>query len=86
MSPPPKNNSSFIQKKEYEKVFRLKGTKNKRFPYKFQVKLPYWCLEDVSFLSWVIGFGGHVKVKEPEKLKKTVYETGSSIVEVYQDY
>ncbi|MCL2925713.1 MAG: WYL domain-containing protein, partial [Trichodesmium sp. MAG_R04] len=86
MSPPPKNNSSFLQKKEYEKVFRLKGTKNKHFPYKFQVKLPYWCLEDVSFLSWVIGFGGHVKVKEPEKLKKTVYETGSSIVEVYQDY
>ena len=86
MSPPPKNNSSFIQKKEYEKIFRLKGTKNKRFPYKFQVNLPCWCLKDVSFLSWVIGFGGHVKVKEPEKLKKTVYNTASSIVEVYQDY
>ncbi len=29
MSPPPKDNSSFLQKKEYEKIFRLKGTKIK---------------------------------------------------------
>ena len=84
MSPPPKDNSSFLQKKEYEKIFRLKGTKNRNFPYKFQVKLPCWCLKDVSFLSWVIGFGHHVKVKEPKQLKDTVYQTGLSIVEVYE--
>ena len=84
MSPPPKEDSSFLQKKEYEKIFRLKGTKNRNFPYKFQVKLPCWCLKDVSFLSWVIGFGHHVKVKEPKQLKDTVYQTGLSIVEVYE--
>ena len=82
--PAKKRDRNFIEsQKEYEKIFRLKGTKNKNFPYKFQVKLPCWCLKDVSFLSWVIGFGHHVKVKEPKQLKDTVYQTGLSIVEVY---
>ena len=82
MSPPPQG-SSFIQKKEYEKIFDLEGTKNKHFPYRFRVELPCWCIEDVSFLSWVIGFGGHVKVKKPDELIDSVYEIGLGIVEVY---
>ncbi|MEB3340984.1 hypothetical protein [Okeania sp.] len=82
MSPPPKG-SSFIKDEEYEKVFCLAGTKDKIFPHQFRVELPYWCLKDVSFLSWVIGFGGHVKVIKPDELIDNVYKTGLGIVEVY---
>ncbi|NEP77944.1 MAG: WYL domain-containing protein [Okeania sp. SIO3B3] len=82
MSPPPKGNS-FVKDEEYQKVFCLSGTKDQHFPHRFRVELPYWCLKDVSFLSWVIGFGGHVKVVKPDELIDTVYETALGIVEAY---
>lgn len=37
----------------------------------------------MSFLSWVIGFGGYVKVKKLDELIDSVYEIGLGIVEVY---
>ncbi|NET45369.1 AAA family ATPase [Okeania sp. SIO2B3] len=83
MSPPPKG-SGFVKDEEYQKVFRLSGTQNRRFPHKFRVELPCWCLKDVNFLSWVIGFGGHVKVVKPDELIDSVYEVGLGIVEVYE--
>ena len=82
MSPPPKG-SSFIKDEEYQKVFCLSGTKDENFPHRFEVKLPRWSLKDVSFLSWLIPFGGHVKVVKPDELIDIVYETGLGIVEVY---
>ncbi|NEQ40460.1 MAG: WYL domain-containing protein [Okeania sp. SIO3I5] len=83
MSPPPKSNS-FLKDEKYQKIFCLPGTKDKNFPYRFQVELPYWCLKDVSFLSWVIMFGGHVKVVKPKELIDIVHKIGLDIVEVYE--
>ncbi|NEQ78442.1 MULTISPECIES: WYL domain-containing protein [unclassified Okeania] len=57
---------------------------DRRFLHRFRVELPGWCLKDVSFLSWVIGFGGHVKVVKPDGLIDTVYEVGLDIVEIYE--
>ncbi|NEP78912.1 MAG: WYL domain-containing protein, partial [Okeania sp. SIO3B3] len=82
MSPPPKDNS-FVKDEEYQKVFCLSGTKDQHFPHRFRVELPYWCLKDVSFLSWVIGFGSYVKVVKPDELIDIVYETALGIVEAY---
>lgn len=61
----------------------MEGIKNKYFFYWFRVELFCWCIEDVSFLSWVIGFGGYVKVKKLDELIDSVYEIGLGIVEVY---
>ncbi|NEP81822.1 MAG: WYL domain-containing protein [Okeania sp. SIO3B3] len=85
MSPPPKG-SGFVKDEEYKKVFCLSGTKDRHFPHRFRVELPCWCIKDVNFLSWIIGFGGHVKVVKPDELIDTVYETGLGIVEVYEDF
>ncbi len=82
MSPPPKG-SSFVKDEEYQKVFCLPGTKDEHFPHRFRVELPRWCLKDVSFLSWVIPFGGHVKVVKPDELIDIVHKIGLDIVEVY---
>ncbi len=83
ISPPPKG-SSFIKDEVYQKVFCLPGTKDKHFPYRFEVKLPRWNLKDVNFLSWVIGFSGHVKVVKPKELIDIIYQSGLDIVEVYE--
>lgn len=83
MSPPPKG-SSFVKDEEYQKVFCLPGTKDEHFPHQFQVKLPRWSLKDVSFLSWVIPFGGHIKVVKPKEFIYIVRKIGLEIVEVYE--
>ncbi len=83
MSPPPKG-SSFVKDEEYQKVFCLPSTKDEHFPHRFEVKLPRWSLKDVSFLSWVLPFGGHIKVVKPKELIDIIHQIGLDIVEVYE--
>ncbi|WP_143855697.1 WYL domain-containing protein [Nostoc sp. 'Peltigera membranacea cyanobiont' 232] len=39
---------------------------------------------DVEFLRWIVGFGGNVKVTQPEALMVKVKAIGDAIVRVYE--
>lgn len=65
-------------------IFCLKKTTDKDFPNRFRVILPKWSLGDVEFLRWIVGFGGNVKVAEPEALMVKVKGIGDAIVRVYE--
>lgn len=65
-------------------IFCLKKTTDKHFPNRFQVVLPKWYLGDVEFLRWIVGFGGNVKVVQPEELVVKVKEIGEAILKVYE--
>lgn len=65
-------------------IFCLNKTKDKCFPNRFQVILPKWYLGDVEFLRWIVGFGGNVKVVQPEELVVKVKEIGEAILKVYE--
>ncbi|NEO90683.1 MAG: WYL domain-containing protein [Moorea sp. SIO3G5] len=47
--------------------------------------MPKWALEDVDFFRWIIGFGGQVKVVQPQELVDKVKKIGAEICRVYQD-
>ncbi|OLT64020.1 MULTISPECIES: WYL domain-containing protein [Moorena] len=80
MSPPLTGKSSFSKS-----LFSLPKTKDPNFPNRFQVILPKWALEDVDFFPWIIGFGGQVKVIQPQELVDKVKKIGAEICRVYQD-
>lgn len=68
---------------ENKTLFSLSGTKDKRFPHRYRVKLPCWCVEDYDFHRWILGFGGQVKVVSPDKLQQIIKQKGSAIARVY---
>ncbi|NES87387.1 MAG: WYL domain-containing protein [Moorea sp. SIO1G6] len=80
MSPPLTANPSLPKS-----LFSLPKTKDPNFTNRFQVILPKWALEDVDFFPWIIGFGGKVKVIQPQELVDKVNKIGADICRVYQD-
>ncbi|MEH1885525.1 MULTISPECIES: WYL domain-containing protein [unclassified Nostoc] len=80
MSPPVEGGRLMLPKS----IFCLKKTTNKQFPNRFRVVLPIWYLGDVEFLRWIVGFGGNVKVVQPEELVAKVKGIGEAILKVYQ--
>jgi predicted DNA-binding transcriptional regulator YafY len=66
-----------------QKLYSLSPTQDSQFPHRFQVILPHWSLEDVDFIRWIVGFGGQVKVHQPEVLQKRVYLIGEEIQKLY---
>ncbi|MCG6133963.1 MAG: WYL domain-containing protein [Nostoc sp. LLA-1] len=66
-------------------IFSLAGTGDKHFPHRFQVTLPQWCLNDVDFLRWIIGFDGNVKVIKPQALIEKIKAKGEAIVNLYKN-
>ncbi|MBD2247401.1 WYL domain-containing protein [Nostoc sp. FACHB-888] len=80
MSPPVEGGRLMLPKS----IFCLKKTTNKRFPNRFRVVLPTWYLDDVEFLRWIVGFGGNVKVVQPEKLVAKIKGIGEAILAVYK--
>ncbi|MEH1793490.1 WYL domain-containing protein [Nostoc sp.] len=80
MSAPVKGGKLMLPKS----IFCLKKTTDKDFPNRFRVILPKWSLGDVEFLRWIVGFGGNVKVTQPEALMVKVKAIGGAIVRVYE--
>ncbi|MDF5706670.1 MAG: WYL domain-containing protein [Nostoc sp. S4] len=80
MSPPVEGGRFKLPKS----IFCLKRTTDKQFPNCFRLILPKWYINDVEFLRWIVGFGGHVKVAQPEKLRLKVKETGKAIARIYE--
>ncbi|MEH2334953.1 WYL domain-containing protein [Nostoc sp.] len=80
MSPPVEGGRLMLPKS----IFCLKKTTDKLFPNRFRVILPKWYLGDVEFMRWIVGFGGNVKVAQPEELVVKVKGIGEAIVRVYE--
>jgi len=66
-------------------LFSLSKSKDKQKPYRFQVTLPEWSLNDFDLIRWILGFGGEVTVHKPEILKQKIIELSSNTIRVYQD-
>jgi predicted DNA-binding transcriptional regulator YafY len=64
-------------------IFCLEPSEDKGFPHRFRLVLPKWYLQDVDFFRWVIGFGGSVKVVEPQEFIDKIRETAKAIVQIY---
>jgi len=55
-----------------QSVFRLAGSKDPNFPYRFRVTVPIWSVDDVDFKRWILGFGEQVKVVAPETFRQKI--------------
>jgi hypothetical protein len=67
-----------------ETVYSLARTADPKFPHRFQIILPQWSLEDVDLLGWILGFGGQVKVVEPQSLVERVKAMTSELAKLYK--
>ncbi|MGB5966998.1 MAG: ATP-binding protein [Spirulinaceae cyanobacterium] len=76
MSPAPGKSSS--------RMFTLKPTGDKKFPYRFQVTLPSWSLDDVDLLTWVVAWGEKIKVIRPQKLVDYVTDFAINLSQLYE--
>ncbi|MGK7891643.1 MAG: AAA family ATPase [Leptolyngbyaceae cyanobacterium] len=65
-------------------LFGLKPTGDPRYPHRLKAVLPVWSFrKDVELRSWILRFGGKVKVVKPEGWARVIREYGEEIVEVY---
>jgi predicted kinase len=65
-------------------IFCLEPTGNARFPHRLQATLPIWVLrDDFELQSWIMGFGGHVRVVQPESLAAKLKAQAQAIVDAY---
>ncbi len=80
MSPPVDGGNYKLPKS----IFSLKKTDNQKFPNRFRVVLPKWCLGDVELRRWIIGFGGNVKVVQPRELVDIIQGMAQAIIDIYQ--
>ncbi len=64
-------------------LFSLEKSPDSRFPNRLEVTLPRWCADSIDLRTWLAGFGGQVKIVEPEELREKVRKIGEGIVGVY---
>ncbi|MBE9055023.1 WYL domain-containing protein [Sphaerospermopsis sp. LEGE 08334] len=65
-------------------IFCLEKTEDNKFPHRFQIKLPQWCLEDIELLRWILGFKAGVKVVKPQLLVDKIKQIGEDMVNIYR--
>jgi predicted kinase/predicted DNA-binding transcriptional regulator YafY len=64
-------------------LFSLPQTGDLDFPHRLKLILPRWSLEDVDLWRWIVGFGGNVKVIQPDDLVHRVKGIGEGICRLY---
>lgn len=69
---------------EKDSIYTLPTSPDSQFPYRFQVTLPKWSVQDVDLKSWILGFGGQVKVIQPKELREKIKCEGEEISCHYQ--
>jgi predicted kinase len=62
----------------------LSNSQDAIYPNRLKTTLPNWSIDDVDFLRWIVGFGGHVKVASPPSLAEKVQTIGQQITQTYQ--
>ncbi|RUT03871.1 hypothetical protein DSM106972_047850 [Dulcicalothrix desertica PCC 7102] len=65
-------------------IFKLPRTSDAVFPNRFQVKLPKWSLSDIDLKRWILGFGGNIRVVQPDSLANEIKLTGENILKAYE--
>jgi len=80
MSPPLGNKPT---SRRLKSIFSLSPSPDPEFPHRFQVTFPKWSLEDVDLWRWVAGFGGNVKVVQPQPLIEKIQDIGAGICRLY---
>ncbi len=73
----------FFQEDDKFSPIYLTPSPDPEFPNRLQIKLPKWSLNDVSFLRWIVGFDGNLKIHTPPELVKKIKKIGQEIVKVY---
>ncbi len=58
-------------------MFSLRKTSDPQHPHRCRIRLPQWSLEDPDFHSWLLGFGGQVKVVSPDRLREILSQKGN---------
>ena len=80
MSPPLGNKPT---SRRLKSIFSLSQSPDPEFPHRFQVTFPKWSLQDVDLWRWVAGFGGNVKVVQPQPLIDKIQDIGAGICRLY---
>ncbi len=70
--------------RQLKSIFSLPKTDDPNFPNRFRVTLPKWSLHDVDLWRWIAGFGGQVKVVQPQELVDKIKRIGTEICWVYE--
>ncbi|MBL1208387.1 AAA family ATPase [Geminocystis sp. GBBB08] len=81
MTKPSKSISNFSH---HQSLFTLNKSKDIEKPYRFQVTLPQWSLQDYDLLRWILGFGGQVKVHKPQELQDKIIQLSTNTLKVYE--
>jgi hypothetical protein len=69
---------------EGETIFVLPPTGDPKYPYRCQLTLPCWTIEDIDLRRWIIGFGDKVKVVQPSEIREQIKLMGDGISKLYQ--
>ena len=69
---------------EGETIFVLPPTGDPNYPYRCQLSLPCWTIEDIDLRRWIIGFGDKVKVVQPLEIREQIKLMGDGISKLYQ--
>ncbi len=64
-------------------MFVLPQTGDSNFPHRFQVTLPSWSVYDIDLQRWILGFGGNIKVMQPQAIVEQIKTIGDAISHVY---
>ncbi|WP_261201400.1 WYL domain-containing protein [Laspinema olomoucense] len=73
----------FLQEDDKLSPIYLTPSPDPEFPNRLQIKVPKWSLNDVTFLRWIVGFDGNLKIHTPPELVKKIKKIGQEIVRVY---
>lgn len=73
----------FFQEEDKISPIYLTPSPDPEFPNRLQIKVPKWSLNDVTFLRWIVGFDGNLKIHTPPELVKKIKKIGQEIVKLY---
>lgn len=79
MSKPPNSSIHYDDKS----IYSLDNNKDELRPYRFQVILPQWSLNEFDFLKWILGFGDQVKVVQPKQLRDKIIDLAQKTLNTY---
>ena len=82
MSSPPQGS---LYSASNNSLFSLGKSKDKLRPYRFQVSLPKWSLQDFELIRWILGFGRQVYVEKPLELRNKIIEIVQDTINSYVD-
>jgi hypothetical protein len=81
MSKPPKSYTHY----QDQSIYSLEQNKDSLRPYRFQVIIPKWSLNEFDFLKWILGFGDQVQVIQPQQLRDKIINLAQQTLNTYNE-